>query len=324
MPRLLVTGGAGYVGSHCVKVLAQAGHECIVYDNLSRGHREFAKWGPLVEGDVRDAAKLAETFKRHRIDAVLHFAGLAYVGESVHEPGKYYDVNVHGTRTLLTAMKDARVGKLVFSSTCSVYGVPAVVPIGEETPCNPVNPYGFGKFTCERMMDDFGRAYGLRSVRLRYFNAAGADPDGELGEDHEPETHLIPLVLGAALGKRPPVQVFGTDYPTRDGTAVRDYVHVTDLGDAHARAVKHLLDGGETLVANLGTGMGNSVREVIEGAARIVGTPIPFDNAPRREGDPPELVSAPGRAQSVLGWAPKLSDLDSILTTAWNWHKRQP
>jgi UDP-arabinose 4-epimerase len=294
-----------------------------VYDNLSRGHREFVKWGPLIEGDVRDAARLSETLTRHRFDAVLHFAALAYVGESVQDPGRYYDVNVNGTRTLLSAMVEASVGKLVFSSTCAVYGVPATIPIVESTPCNPVNPYGFSKLACERMMDDFGHAHGLRSVRLRYFNAAGADADGEIGEWHEPETHLIPLVLGAALGTHDPVQVMGADYSTPDGTAIRDYVHVADLADGHVRALRHLLTGGETLVANLGTGHGHSVRQVIDVAAEVIGRPVPHSSAPRRAGDPPELVAAPGVAGATLGWRPRQSALNTILSTAHRWQLRQ-
>ncbi len=306
-----------------MKALARAGHDCVVYDNLSRGHREFVKWGPLIEGDVRDPARLSETFARHRFDAVLHFAALAYVGESVQHPGRYYDVNVNGTRTLLSAMVEAGVGRLVFSSTCAVYGVPATIPIVESTPCNPVNPYGFSKLACERMMDDFGHAHGLRSARLRYFNAAGADADGEIGEWHEPETHLIPLVLGAALGTHDSVQVMGTDYPTPDGTAIRDYVHVADLADAHARALNHLLAGGETLVANLGTGRGHSVNQVIDAAARVTGRPVPHVSASRRAGDPPELVAAPGVADATLGWRPRQSTLESILSTAYRWQLQQ-
>ncbi len=306
-----------------MKALARAGHDCVVYDNLSRGHREFVKWGPLIEADVRDAARLCETFARHRFDAVLHFAALAYVGESVQDPGRYYDVNVNGTRTLLSAMVEAGVGKLVFSSTCAVYGVPQTMPIVESTPCNPVNPYGFSKLACERMMDDFGHAHGLRSARLRYFNAAGADADGEIGEWHEPETHLIPLVLGAALGTHDPVQVMGTDYPTPDGTAIRDYVHVADLADAHALALNQLLEGGDTLVANLGTGHGHSVRQVIDAAARVAGRAVPQVSASRRAGDPPELVAAPGLADATLGWRSRQSTLESILSTAYRWQLQQ-
>jgi len=319
----LITGGAGYVGSHCVKELSSAGHDCVVYDDLSRGHREFAKWGPLIVGDVRDQAHLTRVMTRDRFDAVLHFAALAYVGESVREPGRYYDVNVGGTRALLAAMVEAGVTSLVFSSTCAVYGEPSVLPIVESTPCRPVNPYGFSKLACEQMMDDVGHVHGLRSVRLRYFNAAGADPEGDLGEWHEPETHLVPLVLAAAQGTGPPINVLGTDYPTPDGTAIRDYVHVKDLANAHRRALDHLLTGGDTLVANLGTGRGHSVREVIEAAAVVVGRPVPCIDAPRRPGDPPELVAAPDLARDRLGWTPRHSALPEIIATAHRWQTRQ-
>ena len=244
MARVLITGGAGYVGSHCAKALAAAGHNGMVFDNLTFGHREFVRWCPLIQGDIRDSSALDAVFQAHRIEAVMHFAALAYVGESVTAPSRYYDVNVHGTRVLLDAMVKAGVPRIVFSSSCAVYGEPAKTPIIESTPTEPINPYGFSKFVCERMMEDFGKAYGLKSARLRYFNAAGADPTGEIGEDHEPETHLIPLVLDAALGLKSSVHIFGTDYPTPDGTAIRDYVHVTDLARAHLLALEYLLSGG--------------------------------------------------------------------------------
>src|SRR5579862_6783011 len=284
MGRILITGGAGYVGSHCAKALAAAGHEGIVFDNLSFGHRDFVRWGPLVEGDIRDAAALEALFSAHRFDAVMHFAALAYVGESVTVPGRYYDVNVNGTRVLLDAMARAEVRAIVFSSSCAIYGEPGQVPIVETARPNPISPYGFTKLVCERMMDDFGRAHGLRSARLRYFNAAGAEPTGEIGEDHEPETHLIPLVLDAALGRRPVIQIFGTDYQTPDGTAIRDYVHVSDLARAHVLALQHLLGGGDTIAANLASGQGASVREVIDMARSITKLRIDAHNAPRRAG----------------------------------------
>lgn len=321
MARLLITGGAGYVGSHCVKSLAAAGHECVVYDNLSRGHREFVKWGPLIEGDVRDAERLARVLGAHAFEAVLHFAALAYVGESVLEPDRYRDVNETGTRTLLTAMRDAGVNRIVFSSTCSVYGEPETMPITERTPCNPMNPYGNTKLACERMMDDFDRGHGLKSVRLRYFNAAGADPEGEIGEWHEPETHLIPLVLDAASGKREVVEIYGADFPTPDGTAIRDYVHVTDLADAHHRALNYLLQGGQTVALNLGTGRGVSVREVIEAAEKVIGRPVPSRTVGRRDGDPPELVAEPGEAQRVLAWSATVQGIEQIIMDAWRWHE---
>ena len=256
MTRILITGGAGYVGSHCAKALAAAGHEGVVFDSLLFGHREHVRWGELIEGDIRDAAALDAVFAAHRIDAVMHFAALAYVGESVTAPGRYYDVNVHGTRVLLDAMMRAGVGAIVFSSSCAIYGEPTRIPISERTPLNPINPYGFSKLVCERMMDDFGRAHGLRSARLRYFNASGADLAAEIGEDHDPETHLIPLVLDAALGRRPAVTVFGTDYPSPDGTAIRDYVHVSDLAAAHSAALDYLRQGGSSAFLNLGSGRG--------------------------------------------------------------------
>ena len=291
MARILITGGAGYVGSHCAKALAAAGYEGVVFDNLLFGHREFVRWGPLIEGDVRDAAALDDIFSTYRFDAVMHFAALAYVAESVTAPGRYYDVNVDGTRTLLDAMVRAGVHSIVFSSSCAIFGEPDTIPISERTVLNPINPYGFTKLVCEHMMDDFGRAHGLKSARLRYFNAAGADPTAEIGEDHDPETHLIPLVLDAASGRRPDVTVFGTDYPTPDGTAVRDYVHVSDLARAHVMALQYLLDDGETIAVNLGTGHGVSVRQVVDAMRHITGQEIVARDAPRRAGDPPALVA---------------------------------
>jgi UDP-glucose-4-epimerase GalE len=321
MARILITGGAGYVGSHCTKALAAAGHEGIVFDNLLFGHREFARWGKLIEGDIRDAAALDAVIAAHPIDAVMHFAALAYVGESVALPGLYYDVNMHGTRVLLDAMMRAGIGRIVFSSSCAIYGEPNRVPIDESTPLNPINPYGFTKLVCERMMDEFGIAYGLKSVRLRYFNAAGADPTAEIGEDHEPETHLIPLVLDAALGLRDAVDVFGSDYQTPDGTAIRDYVHVSDLARAHVLALQHLLRGGDTMAVNLASGQGASVREVIETARAVTGTKIDMRDSPRRAGDPSILVADATRARELLGWSAERSDLTTIITDAWRWHK---
>jgi UDP-glucose-4-epimerase GalE len=322
MARVLITGGAGYVGSHCAKAVADCGHEVVVFDSLVFGHREFSRWGRLIEGDIRDAAALDAVFAAHRIEAVMHFAALAYVGESVTEPGRYYDVNVNGTRVLLDAMVRAKVRAIVFSSSCAIYGEPASMPISESVLPNPINPYGFTKLVCERMMDDFGRAHGLRSARLRYFNAAGAEPMAEIGEDHNPETHLIPLVLDAA-GRKPAVTVFGTDYPTSDGTAVRDYIHVCDLARAHVLAIEYLLKGGETLAVNLGTGRGVSVRQVIDTARRVTGQDVIARDAPRRPGDPPILVADPTKAHAVLGWAPARSDLATIIADAWRWHTKR-
>jgi UDP-glucose-4-epimerase GalE len=320
MARILIIGGAGYVGSHCAKAASEMGHEILVFDSLLFGHRDFVRWGELVTGDIRDAAALDALFSTQRIDAVMHLAALAYVGESVKDPGKYYDVNVNGTRTLLDAMVRGGVDKIVFSSSCATYGEPVGVPISEGMKQNPINPYGFTKLVCERMMDDFGRAYGLRSVRLRYFNAAGADPTAEIGEDHDPETHLIPLVLDAAIGKRADVSVFGTDYPTSDGTAIRDYVHVCDLARAHSLAIGHLLNRGETVAVNLGNGKGASVREVIDTVRRITGRDVLVRDAPRRLGDPAELVADAKKARETFGWMPERSDLAMIIADAWRWH----
>lgn len=323
MARILITGGAGYVGSHCAKALAAAGHEGVVYDSLLFGHRELVRWGKLIEGDIRDAAALDAVFAAHRFDAVMHFAALAYVGQSVKEPGRYYDVNVHGTRVLLDSMVRAGVGAIVFSSSCAIYGEPDRMPISEGTPANPINPYGFTKLACERMMDDFGHAYGLRSARLRYFNAAGAEPTAEIGEDHDPETHLIPLVLDAATGVRSAIQVFGTDYPTPDGTALRDYIHVCDLARAHVLALEHLLGHGETISVNLGAGQGISVRQVIDMVRDVTGLAVPARDAPRRPGDPSVLVADPSKAREVLGWSAKQSDLTTIIADAWRWHGKR-
>ena len=325
MARILITGGAGYVGSHCAKALAAAGHESVVFDSLLLGHRRHVRWGDLIEGDIRDATDIAAVFAARRIDAVVHLAALAYVGESVTAPERYYDVNVHGTRVLLDAMVRARVPAIVFSSSCAIYGEPQDVPIGESTRLDPINPYGFTKLVCERMMDDFGHAHGLKSARLRYFNAAGAEPTAEIGEDHDPETHLIPLVLDAASGRGPAVTVFGTDYPTSDSTAIRDYIHVCDLARAHVLALQHLLDHGDTIAVNLGNGHGVSVRQVIDTVRSVTGRDVPARDAPRRPGDPAVLVADAKKAREVLGWAPERSDLATIIADAWRWHgKRFP
>jgi UDP-glucose-4-epimerase GalE len=321
MSTILVTGGAGYVGSHACKALAVAGHTPVVFDNLDRGHREFVRWGPLEEGDIRDGARLDAVFARHRIDAVMHFAALAYVGESVSEPAVYYRNNVGGTLELLDAMRRASVGRLVFSSTCATYGVPERMPITEDLPQQPINPYGATKLMIERVLRDYAAAYGLRSVSLRYFNAAGCDPDGEVGEDHDPETHLIPRVLMAADGTLPHVEVFGTDYPTPDGTCLRDYIHVADLADGHLRALDYLARGGATTAINLGTGRAFSVREVIGAAERVTGRRIPVREGPRREGDPPVLVADATRAREVLGFAARYTEVEPIVATAWRWNE---
>ena len=319
---ILVTGGAGYVGSHACKALAQAGYRPVVYDNLGRGHREAVRWGPLVEGDLRDSARLIAALKEHQVTAVMHFAAFAYVGESVEHPETYYRNNVEGTLALLAAMREAAIATLVFSSTCAVYGIPDRLPIDETTAKAPLNPYGETKLSIERALHWYSAAYGLRYAALRYFNAAGADPEGDIGEDHDPETHLIPRVLRAALGTGDPVEVYGADYPTPDGTAVRDYIHVADLADAHVRALGYLAAGGESAALNLGTGQGCSVRQVIAAIEQVSGRPVPFREAPRRPGDPPELVADPALARVRLGWQPRNSDLDSIVRTALAWEQR--
>ena len=319
---VLVTGGAGYIGSHACKILSRAGHHPIVFDNLSRGHREAVRWGPFVEGDLADRERLVAAIREHRVSAVMHFAAFAYVGESVADPALYYRNNLSGTLSLLEAMGETGLDKIVFSSTCATYGVPEVVPIQETAPQLPVNPYGETKLAIERALRWYRQAYGLRSMSLRYFNAAGADPEGEIGELHEPETHLVPLVLQTALGQRSHVDIYGTDYPTADGTAVRDYIHVKDLAEAHLRALDHLGAGGEGGALNLGTGYGHSVREVIAAAEAISGHSIARRQAARRPGDAPVLVADPGLAAELLGWRARCSDLGTIIHTAFAWHER--
>jgi UDP-arabinose 4-epimerase len=320
---ILVTGGAGYVGSHACKALARAGYCPVVYDNLSRGRRGAVRWGPLVEGDIADAARLRAALAEYRVAAVMHFAAYAYVGESMADPALYYRNNLCGTLALLEAMRGEGVDAIVFSSTCATYGTPQTVPIAETAPQSPVNAYGETKLAIERALHWYGQAYGLRWAALRYFNAAGADGDGEIGEDHDPETHLVPLVLQAALGRRECVEIYGTDYPTPDGTAIRDYIHVADLADAHLLALRWLLSGGEPLALNLGTGAGHSVREVIAAAEKVCGASIPVRAAARRAGDPPALVADARRAMATLGWRAQCSSLDTIVATALAWQRRR-
>ncbi len=322
MKKILVTGGAGYIGSHACLALAQAGFEPVTYDNLSTGHDWAVKWGPLEHGDLRDTARLKAIIHQHRPEAVIHFAAKAYVGESVSQPLDYYDNNVGGTLSLLRAMRDTGVDKLVFSSTCAVYGQPQALPLDEGHPLNPINPYGATKAMCERMLADAARAHGLRYAALRYFNAAGAAAEAGIGEDHQPETHLIPLAIFAAMGAGEPLSVFGTDYDTPDGTAIRDYIHVLDLADAHVQAVRRLIDGGELLTVNLGTGTGFTVRQVLQAVSEVAGRPVPHTDRPRREGDPTALVADGAQARAVLGWVPELSGLEGIVRSAWEWHCR--
>ena len=322
-PKILVTGGAGYIGAHTCKALAAAGYTPVTYDNLVYGHEEAVRWGPLERGDIQDRARLDAVIERYKPQAVVHFAAYAYVGESVVDPGKYYRNNVAGTLTLLEAMRDHHIGRIVFSSTCATYGTPSIIPISEQTPQNPINPYGASKLMVERMLADFGTAHGLGWIALRYFNAAGADPDTEIGEAHDPETHLIPLALDAAAGKRPALTVFGHDYDTPDGTCVRDYIHVSDLADAHVLALSGLEAGVASQPINLGNGAGFTVREVIASVERVTGLTVPFVLGDRRAGDPPSLISDAARAREVLGWNPRLADIDTIIATAWAWHQRQ-
>ena len=321
--RILVTGGAGYVGSHCVRHLLAAGHEVVVFDNLSRGHAAAVPTGLLVQGDLSDQAKLAALLGECRIEAVMHFAALALVGESVEQPHLYYANNVLGSWHLLEAMRVAGVRKVVFSSTTATYGTPEKMPIAETTPQQPINPYGFSKLVVERMLDDYAAAYGFAFAALRYFNAAGAASDGSIGEDHTPESHLIPIVLQVALGQRDKIAVFGDDYPTPDGTCVRDYVHVDDLAAAHLAALDRL-DPQQPIKVNLGTGRGYSVRQVIDSCRQITGHAIPETIAPRRPGDPPELIADARLARETLGWTPRHPTIETIVESAWNWHRLHP
>jgi UDP-glucose-4-epimerase GalE len=320
--NVLVTGGAGYIGSHACKALSQAGFQPVTFDNLSSGHQSAVRWGPFVRGDLADTTLIARVLTEHRIAAVIHFAAFAYVGESMSAPGKYFRNNVANTVGLLNAVQSVGVPHLVFSSSCATYGVPQHSPIDESHPQRPVNPYGESKLIVEQMLRWIAHTDALRYVALRYFNAAGADPDGELGEQHDPETHLLPLVIDAAQGKRDPVKIFGTDYDTPDGTAVRDYIHVTDLARAHVLAVRHLLNGGASAAVNLGTGTGHSVRDVVRMVEQVGQRPVPVDEHARRAGDPPALVAGSSRARDLLNWTPQFSDLQTIVSTAWAWHAR--
>lgn len=322
MKKILVVGGAGYIGSHTCKALYQKGYKVVVYDNLSYGHKEFVKWGDFVLGDLCDKDVLDKVFCEHKIDALMHFAAFAYVGESVQKPHKYYQNNVCATINLLEAMRKHGVKKIIFSSTCATYGQPKYTPIDELHPQNPINPYGRTKLMVEQILDDYSKAYDFRFVALRYFNAAGCDEDAQIGEKHNPETHLIPLALDAAIGKRQDVKIFGTDYDTKDGTAIRDYIHVSDLANAHILAFEYLCGGGMSDVFNLGNEQGFSVKEVIECAKKITKIDFEVVNAPRRAGDPSVLVGSSEKIISKLGWKPRLNSLETIIQTAWNWHKK--
>ena len=319
--NILVTGGAGYIGSHVCKALAAEGFTPVTMDNLVYGHKWAVKWGPLEIGDLTDATQVSEVVKKYRPIAVMHFAAFAYVGESVKHPDRYYFNNVYGSLNLLRVLWQEAIKNIVFSSTCATYGIPDSVPIVETHRQVPINPYGTSKLMVESMLRDFDLAYGMRSVSLRYFNAAGADPDGEIGEDHDPETHAIPLAIQAALGKRAFFEIYGTDYPTDDGTAIRDYIHVSDLASGHILALKYLLQGGERMAVNLGTGRGHSVREMVASVERMSsGRTVPVREGPRRPGDPPILIADASMARDMLGWRPKYTELDTIVGTAWRWH----
>lgn len=316
---VLVVGGAGYIGSHTCLTLAEKGYSPVVYDNLSNGHAEFVKWGPFEEGDIRDRARLAEVFERHKPKAVLHFAALIEVGESVKNPVAFYENNVIGALTLLDATIEAGVNAFVLSSTCATYGLPEAVPMNEAHKQSPINPYGRTKWIVEQALADYSQYKGLQNVILRYFNAAGADFEGRIGEWHKPETHAIPLAIEAALGRRAGFSVYGTDYDTRDGTCVRDYIHVLDLADAHVRAVDYLLKGGKSAALNLGTGTGTTVKELLGAIEKVSDRSFTVQYGPRREGDSSALVADNHRAREVLGWQP-LYSLDEIIQSAWNWH----
>ena len=324
MKNILVVGGAGYIGSHMAKYLSKKGYMPVVLDNLVLGHRRAVKYGPFFEGSMNDSSLLEKIFSEYPISAVMHFAAFCYVGESVEEPARYYQNNVANTLTLLEVMVEKKIGNFIFSSSCASYGEPVEIPMTEDHPQKPISPYGRTKLMVEQILDDFKEAYRLESVCLRYFNAAGADPGGELGEDHNPETHLIPLILKTALGQRPRVDIFGDDYPTPDGTCIRDYIHIEDLAQAHLLALERLLAGLPGGQYNLGNAEGYSVKQVIEIARRVTGKEIPTRVVERRSGDPAVLISSSQKAIKDLGWRPQFPDLETIVETAWTWHKNNP
>ena len=321
-PTILIAGGAGYIGSQMNKELTNKGYSTIVVDNLSAGHKEFARWGDFRQCDLGDMDALRAVFAGRDISAVMHFCAFTYVGESVEDPQKYYINNVKNTINLLQVMRESSVNRFIFSSTAAIFGDPVTIPIAEDHPKEPINPYGRSKLMIEQILADYARAYDLRYVALRYFNAAGADPDCEVGEWHEPETHLIPLVLDAALGVRENIAIFGTDYDTPDGTCVRDYIHVRDLAGAHIAALEHLARGGESDAFNLGNGKGFSVREIIDAARKVTGKEIPVVEKGRRAGDPAVLIADSARAMSILNWKPVHGDIEDIIATAWQWHQK--
>jgi UDP-arabinose 4-epimerase len=319
--QILITGGAGYIGSHTSKVLAEAGYNPISYDNLSTGNRWSTKWGPLIEGDLADGDLLRKVIRKYSVSAVIHFAANAYVGESVVNPRKYFENNASNTLHLLGAMLDEGINHIVFSSTCATYGTPNRIPISENEIQQPISPYGESKLFIERVLRWYGDAYGLNWMALRYFNAAGADIEGEIGEHHDPETHLIPLIIQSAMGCRPEIEIYGMNHPTQDGTPIRDYIHVSDLAEAHVLALEYLKNGGKSGALNLGTGNGHSVMEVISAVKRISGLSIPMRPVQKRHGDAPVLVADPSKACQTIGWIPKNKDIHEIVETAWRWHK---
>jgi len=319
---ILVVGGAGYIGAHTNKRLSQAGLETVVFDNLSLGHRDFVKWGHFFEGDLLDPNAIRACFKKYPIDTVMHFSALTNVGDSVKNPEKYYRNNVANTLNLLDIVREFEVKHFVFSSTAAIYGTPNTIPIPESHPQSPINPYGRSKLMIEQLLSDYDTAYGIKSVFLRYFNAAGADLDAEIGEKHDPESHLIPIAIQATLGQRGPLQLYGTDYDTKDGTCIRDYVHVTDIADAHLLAVQYLKSKNKSDAFNLGNGQGFSVREIVQTIEKVSGQKCPCQEAPRREGDPPVLVANSEKAKHDIGWRPELVDIALIIESAWKWHSQ--
>ncbi|MBC7118209.1 MAG: UDP-glucose 4-epimerase GalE [Methanobacteriaceae archaeon] len=318
---IFIVGGAGYIGSHVNKFLSKKGYKTLILDNLSKGHEEFVKWGEFIKGDLKDKRLLDKIFKEYNITTVMHFAALTDVRESIKDPGSYYRNNVKNTLNLLDAMQKNNINRFIFSSTCAVYGDPIETPITEDHPCNPISPYGRSKLMIEKILEDYSNAYDFNYVSLRYFNAAGADPQTEIGEWHEPETHLIPIILDVAIGKRENVQIFGTDYPTPDGTCIRDYIHVMDLADAHYKALK-LLEEDKSEIFNLGNGDGFSVKEIIETCREVTGEEIPTIESDRRPGDPPILIGSSKKAKRILRWEPEFSDIKDIIETAWEWHQK--
>jgi UDP-arabinose 4-epimerase len=320
---ILITGGAGYIGSHACKKLASQGYTPIAHDNLIYGHKNFAKWGPFEHGNILDGERLRQVMVEYRPSAVFHFAAFGYVGESIQDPAKYYKNNVAGTISLLNAMKDCGINKIVFSSTCATYGIPESIPISENHIQHPINPYGQSKLFVEKILKDYDRAFGIKSVVFRYFNAAGADPDCEIGEDHDPESHLIPLIFDVAAGKRKQIEIFGDDYPTPDGTCIRDYIHVCDIAAAHVMALKHLEDTNKSDDFNLGVGYGYSVKEVIRAVEKVTGKPVITKVANRRAGDPAMLIADAAKARSILGWKPQYENLEIMVEHAWRWYQKR-